>query len=61
VRLKTSEIESLAICLLNSYSNPRHEQQVERVARELGFAEVSVSSRVSPLMKNSAAWRYHGR
>jgi 5-oxoprolinase (ATP-hydrolysing) len=51
LRLKAAGIESLAICLLNSYANPRHEQQVERIARELGFAEISTSSRVSPLMK----------
>ncbi len=51
LRLKAQGIESLAICLLNSYADPRHEEQVERVAREIGFAEISVSSRVSPLMK----------
>ena len=51
MRLKTAGIESLAICLLNSYANPHHEQQVERIAREVGFEEISVSSRVSPLMK----------
>jgi 5-oxoprolinase (ATP-hydrolysing) len=49
--LKSSGSESLAICLLNSYANARHEEQVERIARELGFKEISVSSRVSPLMK----------
>jgi 5-oxoprolinase (ATP-hydrolysing) len=51
VRLKTTGIESLAICLLNSYANPGHEQEIERIARECGFEEISVSSRVSPLMK----------
>jgi 5-oxoprolinase (ATP-hydrolysing) len=51
VRLKQAGIESLAICLLNSYANPQPEQIVEQIARECGFEEVSVSSRVSPLMK----------
>lgn len=51
VRLKQAGIESLAICLLNSYQNSRHEEEVERIARQCGFNEVSVSSRVSPLMK----------
>jgi len=51
LRLKAAGVESLAICLLNSYANPHHEEQVERIARELGFAEISTSSRVSPLMK----------
>lgn len=50
-RLKAAGVESLAICLLNSYANPRHEEQVERIARDIGFAEISTSSRVSPLMK----------
>src|SRR5689334_18435994 len=31
LRLKNEGIESLAICLLNSYSNPHHEQQIERI------------------------------
>jgi len=31
--LKAAGLESLAICLLNSYANPRHEHDVERVAR----------------------------
>ena len=42
LRLKAAGIESLAICLLNSYANPQHEELVERIARELGFAEISV-------------------
>jgi 5-oxoprolinase (ATP-hydrolysing) len=50
-RLKAAGIESLAICLLNSYANPRHEELVARIANELGFAEISISTQVSPLMK----------
>jgi len=50
-RLKTAGIESLAICLLNAYANPEHELVLEQLAREVGFAEISVSTRVSPLMK----------
>ena len=42
---------SLAICLLHSFANSAHEQIVERVARELGFTEISVSSRLAPLIK----------
>ena len=44
-------IDSLAICLLHSFSNPHHEQAVERIAREVGFTEVSVSSQLAPLIK----------
>src|SRR6185369_4660065 len=50
-KLKVAGIESLAICLLNSYANNRHEEEVEQVARKCGFEEVSVASRLSPLMK----------
>jgi 5-oxoprolinase (ATP-hydrolysing) len=42
---------SLAICLLHSFANPAHEQLVERIAREVGFTEISVSSRLAPLIK----------
>src|SRR5436190_8192513 len=45
-RLKATGIESLAICLLNSYANPRHEEEIERIAHELSFVEISISSRV---------------
>ncbi len=43
--------DSLAICLLHSFANSAHEQLVERIARELGFTEISVSSRLAPLIK----------
>ena len=43
--------DSLAICLLHSFANSSHEQLVERIARELGFTEISVSSRLAPLIK----------
>ncbi|HZN35826.1 MAG TPA: hydantoinase B/oxoprolinase family protein, partial [Pirellulaceae bacterium] len=49
--LRDAGIESLAICLLNSYANPSHEEQLETLARQAGFAEISLSSRVAPLMK----------
>ncbi len=49
--LRAKQIESLAICLLHSPANPAHEMAVERIARELGFCEISVSHRVSPLPK----------
>ncbi len=49
-RLKDAGIESLAICLLHAFRNPRHEQLVEQIARELGFDEISTSHRVAPLL-----------
>ena len=44
-------IRSCAIALLHGYRYPRHEQQLEELARRIGFAQVSVSHQVSPLMK----------
>ena len=44
-------MESLAVCLLNAYANPAHEELVGRVAAEVGFGEISLSTRVAPLMK----------
>jgi 5-oxoprolinase (ATP-hydrolysing) len=44
-------IESLAICLLHAFVRPDHEEIVARIARELGFEEISVSSRTAPLVK----------
>ena len=37
--------------LLHGYRSTAHEQRVAAIARELGFAQVSVSHEVSPLMK----------
>lgn len=42
---------SLAICLMHSYKNDVHELAVERIAREVGFAFVSVSSQLAPLIE----------
>ncbi|MFP6701921.1 MAG: hydantoinase B/oxoprolinase family protein, partial [Planctomycetaceae bacterium] len=44
-------IESVAICLLHSFANSSHEEQLEQSAREAGFQEISRSSRLSPLIK----------
>ena len=46
-----SGIKSCAIALLHGYRYPRHEQQLEDLARRIGFAQISVSHQVSPLMK----------
>jgi N-methylhydantoinase A len=46
-RLKESEVESVAICLLFSFVNAKHEQQLARVLREEGF-HVSVSIEIVP-------------
>ncbi len=51
LELKATGCESLAICLLHAFANPIHEQVIERIAREIGFTEISTSSRLSPLIK----------
>ena len=44
-------IRAVAIVLLHGYRYPAHELALEKVAREIGFTQVSVSHQVSPLMK----------
>ncbi|ROR34229.1 hydantoinase B/oxoprolinase family protein [Inmirania thermothiophila] len=44
-------LSAVAICLLHGYRFPAHEAAAAEIAREAGFAQVSVSHRVSPLMK----------
>ena len=51
IQAKADGIDSVAICLLHSFANPANEEIVERIAREAGFAEISTSSRLSPLIK----------
>jgi 5-oxoprolinase (ATP-hydrolysing) len=49
--LRAEGYESLAIVFLHAWAHPAHEAAVARIARELGFAQVSVSHEVSPLVK----------
>jgi 5-oxoprolinase (ATP-hydrolysing) len=49
--IKSRGIESLAVCLMNSYRNQAHERIVEGVARALKFEHVSISADVSPTIK----------
>ena len=44
-------LRSVAIVFMHGYRYTAHELAAERVAREVGFTQVSVSHRVSPLMK----------
>jgi 5-oxoprolinase (ATP-hydrolysing) len=46
-----SGIRSAAIVFLHGYRHPEHERHAAGLARELGFAQVSASHEVSPLMK----------
>lgn len=44
-------IRSCAIVLMHSYRYPEHENQVAKIAQEIGFTQISISHQVSPLMK----------
>lgn len=44
-------LRAIAIILMHGYRFPAHEECLARLAAELGFAQISVSHRVSPLMK----------
>ncbi len=42
---------SIAIVFMHGYRFPEHESKVEALAEKIGFTQISVSHRVSPLMK----------
>ncbi|WP_052452509.1 hydantoinase B/oxoprolinase family protein [Noviherbaspirillum autotrophicum] len=42
---------AVAVVLMHGYRFTQHEAAIERIARELGFTQISVSHEVSPLMK----------
>ncbi|TFW28935.1 hydantoinase B/oxoprolinase family protein [Massilia horti] len=44
-------LRSLAIVFMHSYRYTEHEAAAERIAREIGFTQISVSHKVSPMMK----------
>jgi 5-oxoprolinase (ATP-hydrolysing) len=49
--LKASGCDAVAICLLHSFANPVHEDLVAKLAEQVGFRDISVSSRLAPLIK----------
>ena len=48
---KADGIDAVAIAFMHAYAYPDHERRVADLARSLGFAQVSASHAVSPLMK----------
>ncbi|HEY6381672.1 MAG TPA: hydantoinase/oxoprolinase family protein, partial [Pseudolabrys sp.] len=48
---KWTGIKGVAIVFMHAYRFPEHEKRVAALAREMGFAQVSVSHEVSPLIK----------
>ncbi|MET4691339.1 hydantoinase B/oxoprolinase family protein [Sinorhizobium fredii] len=49
--LKTKGYRAVAIVFMHAYRYPEHEAAVARIARAIGFEQVSVSHEVSPLVK----------
>lgn len=49
--VKNPTKKSVALCLMNSYKNDSHEQQVANLLHRLGFNYLSVSSELSPFIK----------
>jgi 5-oxoprolinase (ATP-hydrolysing) len=44
-------LRALAIVFMHGYRHTRHEEAVARIAREIGFTQISSSHAVSPMMK----------
>ena len=48
---KAAGIKAVAIVFMHAYRFPKHEKNVAAIARDMGFAQISVSHEVSPLIK----------
>ncbi len=51
IKAKSDGINSVAIAFMHSYINPDHENKIELIAKEENFNQISVSHKVSPLIK----------
>ena len=49
--LRQKGYESIAIVFMHAWTYPAHEQRAAKIAREMGFTQVSVSHETSPLIK----------
>jgi 5-oxoprolinase (ATP-hydrolysing) len=50
-RARADGINAVAIVFMHAYRYPEHEKAVARLARDMGFPQVSVSHEISPLIK----------
>ncbi|KAJ2357932.1 hypothetical protein GGF43_001159 [Coemansia sp. RSA 2618] len=44
-------IRSVAVCLMHAYTFTAHEEEIGRIAREIGFSHITLSSQLSPMIK----------
>ena len=49
--LRDDGYQALAIVFMHAWKYPEHEKTAARIAREIGFPQISVSHEVSPLVK----------
>jgi 5-oxoprolinase (ATP-hydrolysing) len=49
--VRQTGIDALAIILMHGWKHPAHEGRLAKIARELGFTQISVSHEVAPLIK----------
>ncbi len=50
-KLLQKGVQSLAVVFMHSYMHPVHEERVGKLAREMGFRQVSLSSEVMPMIR----------
>ena len=50
-KAKIDGINSVAIAFMHSYINPSHEDKIAKIAEEENYSQISVSHKVSPLIK----------
>jgi hypothetical protein len=50
-KLFNSGVRSLAVVLLHSYTLPDHELAIGKLAKEIGFTQISLSSQLLPMIK----------
>lgn len=51
LEIKQKGITSIAIVCMHSYAFPKHELEIEKIAKEIGFSNISLSHSVSPKIK----------
>ncbi|MBF0381129.1 MAG: hydantoinase B/oxoprolinase family protein [Magnetococcales bacterium] len=51
IKLKKSGVTSLAILFLHAWKNPQHELLAAKIAKEVGFAQISLSHKTIPIIQ----------
>ncbi|KAI9603853.1 hypothetical protein H4Q26_003457 [Puccinia striiformis f. sp. tritici PST-130] len=51
IEIKEQGYDSIAVVLMHSYTYPEHEQQIGKIAQELNFNQISLSSELMPMIK----------